>query len=134
MKCDPWLRRHALCLVYVTQSLVGASLFVFNLSAAKVCLFLQLLALLQKKMRTFLYLPLGDRYGSNLTRSLEMHCFLFAELQRQDMLSQFSFLFTIFFPRATSLIGKQSEPACFSTESEAHIGASGLTFAIKARL
>lgn len=69
MKCDPWPRRHALCLVYVTQSLVGASLFVFNLSAAKVCLFLQLLALLQKKMRTFLYLPLGDRYGSSLTRN-----------------------------------------------------------------
>lgn len=51
MKCEQWLRRQELCLVYVTQSLVGASLFVFNLSAAKVYLFLQLLAWLPKKKK-----------------------------------------------------------------------------------
>lgn len=58
-------------LVYLTQSLVGALLFVFNPTAVKVYLFLQLLAQLQKKMRIFLSLALGDRYAFNLTLSLK---------------------------------------------------------------
>lgn len=47
LKCG--LRTRRLFLVYFTQSLVGALVFVFNLSAVKVYLYLWLLAQLQKR-------------------------------------------------------------------------------------